>query len=352
MNGQLGRPRRPLGIASIGLMTGVLALSACAGDSGGQGGGNGGGGEEIVTVDVAYSTTSVLSAAPFAVAIEEGFFEERGCRLGEQIEEALGGANTLRSVIDGGLDMGEVATNAVIEGFLSGTEITAVGSSHQQPYDVWYAVRKDSGITSIEDLRGMRLGYTSPGSASEDMAYLMPNGAGMEVGEIELVPTNGLGGGIALLEGGDVDATLIIPIIYEQNTETLDIGFESLDYIEGYQKTVYIVSDEFAEQNPDAVTCILGGIDEGMRFIADDPAAAAEIYSEYNEDFTVEQLQQELELAVESGALEGTVGFNPTGLENVALARELRTGEQVEIPWEDIFDPSFLPDGAATELPE
>jgi NitT/TauT family transport system substrate-binding protein len=247
--------------------------------------------------------------------------------------------------------MGEVATNAVIEGYLAGTPITAVGSSHQYPYDVNYAVLKGSGIDDVTDLVGGKLGFTSPGSASEDIAYLMEEGAGLDVGDIELVPTNGLGGGIALLEGGGVDAALMIPIIYEANSDKFDIGFESLDYFDAYQKTVYIASADFLENNPEAVSCLLAGLDEAMAFIVDDPAAAAEIYADYNEDYTLDQLQEELELAVASGALDGTVGFNVDGLEAVAHARELRTGESVDIPWSDIFDPAFLPEGAATELP-
>ena len=306
----------------------------------------------LPTVSVAYSTTSALSAAPFAVAIENGYFADRGCQLGEQVEDALGGANALRSVIDGNVDMGEVATNAVIETAMAGTAVTVVGSSHQYPYDVLYAVRKGDDIRGMEDLKGKKLGITNPGAASEDIAYLMEHGAGMKPGDIEFVPTNGLGGGLALLEGGDIDAALIIPIVYEANGDNYDIAFESLDYFDAYQKTVYIANDEFVEDNPDSVRCVLGGIDEAMRFIGDDPEAAAEIYAEYNEDYTVDQLTRELSFAVERGALEGTVGFNINGLQNVALARQLRTGERAEIPWDDIFDASYLPESVPTEIPE
>src|SRR5690625_3313326 len=183
----------PLGAGAL-----VVILASCGGATAG---------DELVTVNVAYSVSSALSAAPFAVATENGYFNDHGCQLGDQIEEALGGSNTLRSVIDGGLDMGEVATNAVIEAGLSGTPITIVGTNdHIAPHDMVYGIRKGEAIEGVEDLAGGgRLGFTNPGSATEDMAHLLLDAVGLTPDDVELVPTSGLGGGVALLEGGDVD---------------------------------------------------------------------------------------------------------------------------------------------------
>jgi len=341
--------RRFSAVAAGGL---ALVLVGCAGSPGGDPASPGA--EELTVVNVAYSVSSALSAAPFAVATENGYFAENGCKLGEQIEEATGGSNTLRSVIDGGLDMGEVATNAVIEAALSGTPITIVGvNDHIRPHDMMYAVRKGEDIHGVEDLvGGGRLGFTNPGSATEDMAYLILDAAGLTPEDVKLVATNGLGGGIALLEGGDVDAAMIIPAIYAQNGDKFDIGFVATDYVPEYQATSYIASDEFLERDPDAVRCVLAGLDKAMGFILEDPDAAAEIYAQYNEDYTVEQLAEELHLAIEADSLAGSVGFSVEGFEKVALARELRTGERTEIPWAEFVDASYLPSGAASELPE
>lgn len=336
-------------IAAGGL---VLCLAGCAGGSTDEPSALPE--DELTTVNVAYSLTSTFSPLPFAVATANGYFAENGCRLGEQIEEALGGSNTMRSVIDGGLDMGEVATNAAIEAALSGTPVTVVGANdHVRPHDMLYAVRAGETVRSVSDLvpEG-RLGFTNPGSVTEDLAYLMLDGAGLTSNDVELVPTNGLGGGLALLEGGDVDATVITPIIYQQNQDKYDIGFVATDDVPVYQPTVYVASDEFLAKNPEAVRCILAGLDKAMAFIIDAPDEAAAIYAEHNEDYTVEQLIDELNAAIEADSLAGSVGFNVEALEKVALARELRTGEETSIPWSEFIDPSFLPSGSATELPE
>jgi len=327
----------------------ALMLSSCSPSSGDESGNAVG---ELTTVDLAISVSSAMSAAPFAVAQNLGYFEENGCQIGEQLE-GQGGSDPLRAVIDGGLDMGEVATNAVIEGYLAGADVTIVGSSHQLPYDFTYAVRAGSGITSIKDLAGKTLGYTNPGSATEDIAYLMADAVGLGLDEFELVPTSGMGGGIAMLEGGQVDAALMIPLVFErQDPGVFEIGFEGLDVIEAYQKTVYVASDTFLKENPDGVRCVLAGLHKAMQFIQDDPEAAAKIYADFDENYEYEAILADLKFANSRDTLSGGVGFNRVGLENVSLARQLRTGEATPVSWSELVDVAYLPEGASSELPE
>ena len=155
-------------VAGASALAATLLASACGGSdpesvAGGQGG------SDLPTVNLAITTTSIASAAPFAVGKAQGFFKDAGCQIGDLLA-AQGGATTLRTVLDGGLDMGEVATNAVITGYLAGSPIRVVGSAHQVPYDVWWAVKKGSGISSVKDMAGKRWAVTRPGSASEDIA--------------------------------------------------------------------------------------------------------------------------------------------------------------------------------------
>ena len=335
--------RRKILSAAAFVAAGALTMTSCA---------SGAGGDELITVDMAMSAVSILSAAPIEVAIDQGYFEENGCQIGERLESE-GGASTLRLLLDGGLDMGEVGTGAVIDGYVSGAPILAVGSAAQRPYDNNWAVLKGSDITSPEDMVGKIWGITNPGGASEDLSFLIPNSLGMDPDSIERVPTNGLGGGLALLEGGDIDLALITPLVFERNKEKLEVAFETIDYIPAFQKTLYVTTEEFAESNPDGVRCVLAAINDAVAFIKDDPGAAAEIYAEAADgDFTVEELTAELELAVDRGALDGGVGFNAEGLANNALARQLRDGTDEVVPGEEFLDPQFRPEGVTTAIPK
>ena len=333
-------------LASLGSAAALsMLLTGCSSNGGDPGA------ADILTVDIAISVSSAMSAAPFAIANELGYFRDGGCEIGDQLE-GQGGADPLRAVIDGGLDMGEVATNAVIDGYLSGAAIKVVGGSHQLPYDFTFAVRADSGIKSVDDMEGKRWGFTNPGSASEDLSYLIADAAGLPEDSVKRVPTSGMGGGIAMLEGGDVDAALMIPLVYERQAPgKFAIGFEALDVIKAYQKTVYIASEKFIKEHPEAIKCVLDGVNKAMEFMQEDPERAGEIYAAENEDYEAEELVADIKFANERDTLKGGVGFNAVGLENVALARQLRTGDDSQVPWNKMFDASFLPEGASKELP-
>ena len=88
------------GVATVG--SGGL-LTACGG--GGQGGSS-----EPVGLSVSHWPT-LLYTVPWAVAIEQGYFEERGISL-DEIVRSSGGGETVRNVVTGGLPLGAVATPA------------------------------------------------------------------------------------------------------------------------------------------------------------------------------------------------------------------------------------------------
>jgi len=343
-------PSRAVRVTAISAasLTGLaLTLVGCSGNGGG-GGAEGG----LATVNVAYTTTSVTDEAPFLVGTAEGFFADHGCQLGQSIQAANGGANALQSVLNGGLDMGEVATNAAIEAVLGGTPITAVGSSPQGAYDLVWDQRPGTGIHSPADLKGKTLGYTSPGSATEDVAHLIINSAHLTADDLKLTATNGMGGGIALLDSGGVDAAMITPITARSKPKgKYEVAIDSAEFIGPYQKGVYIANNDFLKANPEAVKCVLAGLKDAMEFIVSNPDKAAQDVADGDSNYTVEDLRAEFEYANQHGAFDGTVGMNKDGLANVALARKLRTGEDAKIPWSTLFDTSFLPSGVSTDLP-
>jgi len=329
-----------------GLAAAGIALTGCAGTPSGDGT------DSPITVNVAYTTTSITDEAPFLVGTSEGFFAAHGCVLGQSIQAANGGANALQSVLNGGLDFGEVATNAAIEAVLAGTAITAVGSSPQGAYDMTYEELPDTGVTKPADLKGKVLGFTSPGSATEDMAYLIVNSAGLTPSDVTLTATNGMGGGIALLDSHGVDVALMTPITERSEPDgKYTRAFNAIDFTGPYQKGVYIANNDYLAKNPDGVKCVLAGLDDAMKFIVSNPEKAAQDVADGDSNYSVDDLTPELQYAVQQGAFDGTVGMNAKGLENVVLARKLRTGEDKTIPWSTLFNTSFLPAGADTAIP-
>ena len=68
---------------------------------------------------------------------------------------------------------------------------------------VW-AVKPDSPIKSIKDLKGAKIGYTNPRSTSQGLAMLLVREGGLKPDDAELVRTGGFGEGVVALETGQI----------------------------------------------------------------------------------------------------------------------------------------------------
>ncbi|HTK00092.1 MAG TPA: ABC transporter substrate-binding protein [Bordetella sp.] len=167
-----------------------LALSAAAGA------------EEIVVSNYGVSANGM----PFAVAMAKGFFKQEGANV-TGILTSAGGGTTLRNMLAGNAPYAEVNPNAVIAAAQQGADIKIVSDNVLTVAEFVWAVKQDSPIKSVKDLKGKKMGYTNPRSTSQALATLVLQSGGLKTEDVELVKTGGFGEGIAALDTGMVDAT-------------------------------------------------------------------------------------------------------------------------------------------------
>jgi NitT/TauT family transport system substrate-binding protein len=167
-----------------------LALSAAAGA------------EEIVVSNYGVSANGM----PFAVAMAKGFFKQEGANV-TGILTSAGGGTTLRNMLAGNAPYAEVNPNAVIAAAQQGADIKIVSDNVLTVAEFVWAVKKDSPIKSVKDMKGKKMGYTNPRSTSQALATLVLQSGGLKTEDVELVKTGGFGEGIAALDTGMVDAT-------------------------------------------------------------------------------------------------------------------------------------------------
>jgi len=109
--------------------------------------------------------------APYAVAMEKGFFRQHGVDV-TGILTAAGGGTAVRNTVAGGIPFGEVSLAAAVQAIGAGQKLVIVGAGAQNVADQVWLVKKGSALHGIKDLAGKRIAYTAPGSVS-NMIILM-----------------------------------------------------------------------------------------------------------------------------------------------------------------------------------
>jgi len=158
--------------------------------------------EEIVVSNYGVSANGM----PYAVAMEKGFFKEEGANV-TGILSSAGGGTTLRNMLAGNAPYAEVNPNAVIAAIQQGADIKFVSDNVLTVAEFVWAVKPDSPIKTVKDLKGKKMGYTNPRSTSQGLATLIIQSGGLKVEDVELVKTGGFGEGVAALDAGLVDIT-------------------------------------------------------------------------------------------------------------------------------------------------
>src|SRR6202008_4329625 len=161
--------------------------------------------EEIVVSNYAVSANGM----PFGVALAKGYFKDEGLNITGLISSAGGGATLRNMLAGGGVPYGEVNPGVVVSAVLAGADLKIVSDNVLTVAEFVWAVKPDSPIKKIKDIKGRKIGYTNPRSTSQALANMLVQSAGFKPEDVELVKTGGFGEGIAALDAGLVDITPI-----------------------------------------------------------------------------------------------------------------------------------------------
>lgn len=318
-----------------------VLLAACGGSPASQPAAG-----ELKKVTVSVTHPEDLYGLPWEVGREKGFFKEAGVEI-EQIIPSEGGGTTLQNVVSGRLPFGEVATGAIVAGFTEGAPIRVIGGGIQSVADVSWVALKDSPLNDLKDGGASRWGFTNPGSVTEAMSFLTPEGAGLDPKSVKRTSTGGTGAGIALLEAGDVDITFASPRVALENTAKLKVVGSSADYVKSYQQTLIVSSRDYAEKNPETARGVLAGYAKAVEWINDNPKEAAEFWAS-KAGLGVEDAGKILDAAL--AADHWGVAYNPEALEAAAKGLKYTKGME-QVDWKALLTDEYLPEGEKGTIP-
>jgi ABC-type nitrate/sulfonate/bicarbonate transport system substrate-binding protein len=172
---------------------------------------------KLSPVRIGYVSRSILDM-PYIIARDRGFFREEGL---EPELIFMRAAQTIPAMLAGGVDFG-TATGTAIAAAVSGVDVRLIFALTDRPSFDLISV---PSITSVQQLRGKKLGTSGVGSLAEILArqILIANKIPLE--QVTFLPFGTSDVTYVALKAGTIDATMLqIP----QKFFAVDEGFRNL----------------------------------------------------------------------------------------------------------------------------
>lgn len=285
---------------------------------------------------------SGMYGAPFAVALEKGYFKDAGLDVTGFIT-SKGGGTTVRNAMASEIPYGEVALSAAVAAAKSGVKLTIVHGGVIGLADLIWVTNKDSALGSIRDLEGKKLGYSSPKSVTDMVSTIALTKAGL-FDKVERQAVGGLGSGLTALREKAVDVIYMLEPVYSQESDTLKIVFRSADSIPHMTQTVGVVQTDYLKQHPDTIKAIITARRKGVEFIQKNPTEAGDILArQYKLDPAIAQS------AIKSIHEGGGEYWSPGRLDYEGMdvmldgLRMVKAMDDTPFDWASITDESLLP---------
>ncbi|MBP5492198.1 MAG: ABC transporter substrate-binding protein [Clostridiales bacterium] len=321
---------------------GITGLTSCSKKSEGS---SVAGGQSSGDVDIVIGTANgSLCLAPLHIAIDNGYFEEEFKAAGVtwRVEEIdLGNISEL--VASNKIDASTQLAGAMIPQIDNGLEITFTAGLHTGCTK--YYTKEGSGIESVADLKGKKIGVPGIGDSSVIALkrLLYDNGIGVTTENLEVEwVVYGLTDLPLALENGAVDVVALHdPVAYSAEQE---YGFKKILDLSTDEKfkneycCMAFVTTKLAKENPKAAAAYTRAMLKASAFVQANPEEAAKIQIEHNQCSGDPEINAEL-LA--------SYNYGPS----VSIAKETITNaasELVRIGELKADDPSVFVDKAFT----
>ncbi|MEO6958532.1 MAG: ABC transporter substrate-binding protein [Burkholderiaceae bacterium] len=303
----------------------------------------------LASSSLAYAATLTVThwgdgmyGVPFAVALDKGFFKAGGVDVTGFIT-SQGGGTSVRNAMASEIPYGEVALPAAIAAFQQGVNLTIVNGGVLSLADLMWVSRKGSNIHSFKDMKGKKMGYSSPKSVTDMVSTICLTKAGI-FSDVDRIAAGGIASGLTALRAGGIDAAIITEPVLSKEKGTVDIAFRSTDCIPRMTQTVGIVQTDYLKKHPDVVKAIIEARRKGVDYIKAHPDEAAEIFAKY----------QKLDPTISKSALntilaDKAVYWSPGKLDYEGMdvmlqgLRLVKAIDNSPFDWTKIVDESYLP---------
>lgn len=278
----------------------------------------------------------LMYGAPYAVAIQKGFYKEAGLDI-DGVLTSKGGGTTMRNVMASSLPYGEVALSAAIAAMQQGIDLRIIHTGVRTAGEILWATTPNSPIKSIKDLDGKKVAFTSPKSVTDMLLIMVAEKHGIKV---DAVAAGGVGGGLTMLQQNAVVAAPIMDPIWARMQDKLRPVFWAKDELPPMVQSVGVTTAEYAKANPDKLRKLVQARKRGVEFVYANPEETAKIVAkmyEMDEAIALRAIRNLIELKYWSAG-----EFEMEGMDNMVRGLEIVGEVKGKVDWSKIVDTSFV----------
>ncbi|MBN6888243.1 sulfonate transport system substrate-binding protein [Cytobacillus horneckiae] len=254
----------------------MIFLAACGGSSNSEEASTNNKADKNV-IKIGYQKGNTLNILKENKLLEEAL-ESEGYKI--EWKMFVHGGALLEGLYSGAIDFGHAADGSAIFAQASGKPLVYVGADAPNPEGVGLMVLKESGITSIAELKGKKIGVLKGGN-HHYLAILALESAGLTADDVQWVYPEDAAQGRAIFETKQVDALASYDPFFASVETELDVL--TLTEGENYNypnRTFYFATPDFYENHLDLVKEILATIDESDKWANENKGEVAKLISQ------------------------------------------------------------------------
>ena len=237
---------------------------------------------ELDKVRLAVGGQTALFYLPLTVTQRLGYFKDEG--LDVEISDFAGGGRALQSLMGGSADVVTGSYDHTVQMHAKGQPLVALVQLGRFPGFVFGVVtEKAANYRGPQDLKGMKIGITAPGSSTHFMAMLLLAQAGLKPDDASFVGIGAAASAYAAVKRGEIDALVnadpVISLLESQNlikviadTRTLE-GSKQV-YGGALPAAVLYAPPAFIEKNPRTVQALVNAFVRVLKWMQQNSAEA------------------------------------------------------------------------------
>lgn len=214
--------------------------------------------QQLTKLRIAKSVTTSFPFAGLEIGAEQGIWKSEG--IDAEIVSFAGDARMQQAFTAGSIDVG-LGSGPGMGYAIKGVPAHGVAALANKPENMALVVGKNSGIKTIDDLKGKRIGVTTAGSLTDWLARKISQERGWGPDGVEVVPMGEMRTRLAAMEAGDLPASVTATEqAYElqlkgQGTVLMTFG----QIVPHFHTHVIFAHDNLIKNNPDMLKRFLRG---------------------------------------------------------------------------------------------